>query len=116
MGVVGVLDRFQRRHRWAGLPLAVLWKFLDDEGTYLAALITYYGFLSLFPLLLLPPPPKSRGRMLSAGPMRFLPTEMSGFRLIAALSSLTSCRASSSSSATISRRRLSSLRSLLCCC
>ncbi|MEJ2869507.1 YhjD/YihY/BrkB family envelope integrity protein [Actinomycetospora sp. OC33-EN08] len=53
MGVVGGLDRFQRRHRWAGLPLAVLWKFLDDEGTYLAALITYYGFLSLFPLLLL---------------------------------------------------------------
>ncbi|MDL5154446.1 YihY/virulence factor BrkB family protein [Actinomycetospora termitidis] len=53
MGVVGVLDRFQRRHRWAGLPIAVLWKFLDDEGTYLAALITYYGFLSLFPLLLL---------------------------------------------------------------
>lgn len=53
MGVVGTIDRFQRRHRWAGLPIAVLWKFLDDEGTYLAALLTYYGFVSLFPLLLL---------------------------------------------------------------
>jgi membrane protein len=47
------LDRFQRRHRWAGLPLAVLYKFVDDQGNYLAALLTYYGFLSLFPLLLL---------------------------------------------------------------
>ncbi|WP_018332864.1 YihY/virulence factor BrkB family protein [Actinomycetospora chiangmaiensis] len=53
MGVVGRLDEYQRRHRWAGLPIAVLWKFIDDEATYLAALITYYGFLSLFPLLLL---------------------------------------------------------------
>jgi hypothetical protein len=35
------------------LPLAVVYKFLDDQGTYLAALITYYGFASLFPLLLL---------------------------------------------------------------
>lgn len=47
------LDRFQRRHRWAGLPLAVIYKFHDDQGIYLAALIAYYGFLSLFPLLLL---------------------------------------------------------------
>ncbi|MFC5064431.1 YihY/virulence factor BrkB family protein [Actinomycetospora atypica] len=53
MGVVGSLDRFQRRHPAAGFPIAVLWKFLDDEGTYMAALITYYGFLSIFPLLLL---------------------------------------------------------------
>lgn len=53
MGVVDRIDRFQRRHPWAGLPIAVVWKFVDDEGTYLAALITYYGFVSLFPLLLL---------------------------------------------------------------
>jgi membrane protein len=51
--VVSSLDRFQRRHRWAGFPLAVVYKFADDQGSYLAALITYYGFLSLFPLLLL---------------------------------------------------------------
>jgi inner membrane protein YhjD len=47
------LDAFQRGHTWAGLPLAVIYKFVDDQGGYLAALITYYGFLSLFPLLLL---------------------------------------------------------------
>jgi len=51
--MVGALDRFQRRHRWAGLPLAVGYKYADDQGGFLAALITYYGFLSLFPLLLL---------------------------------------------------------------
>lgn len=47
------LDRFQRRHSWLGLPLAVLYKLFDDRGPYLAALITYYAFVSLFPLLLL---------------------------------------------------------------
>ncbi|MBA2730060.1 MAG: YihY/virulence factor BrkB family protein, partial [Euzebyaceae bacterium] len=47
------LDQYQRQHRWAGFPIAVVYKFYDDQGTYLAALITYYGFLSLFPLLLL---------------------------------------------------------------
>jgi len=31
----------------------VLRKYLDDDGARVAALITYYGFLSLFPLLLL---------------------------------------------------------------
>ncbi|MGE0729105.1 MAG: YihY/virulence factor BrkB family protein [Acidimicrobiia bacterium] len=50
---MGWLDRFQRRHPWAAFPIAVVYKFFDDQGTYLAALITYYGFLSLFPLLLL---------------------------------------------------------------
>lgn len=53
MSALGRIDRFQRRHRWAGLPLAVVYKFVDDQGGYLAALITYYGFLSLFPLLLI---------------------------------------------------------------
>jgi membrane protein len=47
------LDAFQQRHGWAGFPLAVVYKFIDDQGGYLAALITYYGFLSVFPLLLL---------------------------------------------------------------
>jgi YihY family inner membrane protein len=53
MSVIERIDRFQRSHPRAGLPVAVLYKFLDDQGNYLAALITYYGFLSLFPLLLL---------------------------------------------------------------
>jgi YihY family inner membrane protein len=34
-------------------PAAVVVKFFDDKGAYLAALITHYGFLSLFPLLLI---------------------------------------------------------------
>jgi membrane protein len=53
MSMVSRADACQRRHRWAGLPLAVLYKFADDQGTYLAAQITYYGFVALFPLLLL---------------------------------------------------------------
>jgi membrane protein len=52
-GVAERLDRFQRRHPSLGFPIAVVYKFVDDQGIYLAALITYYGFLSLFPLLLL---------------------------------------------------------------
>jgi len=47
------LDLFQRRHRWAAFPLAVSYKYFDDYGGYLAALIAYYAFVSLFPLLLL---------------------------------------------------------------
>ena len=46
-------DEFQRRHAWLGFPLAVLYKFFDDFGTYLAAILTYYAFVSLFPLLLI---------------------------------------------------------------
>ena len=52
-GVVGAVDAYQQTHRWLGFPVAVIYKFGDDQGLYLAALITYYGFLSLFPMLLL---------------------------------------------------------------
>jgi YihY family inner membrane protein len=47
------LDAFQRRHRVLGFPIAVTYKYFDDQGNYLAALIAYYGFVSFFPLLLL---------------------------------------------------------------
>ena len=47
------LDAYQQRHPAAGFPLAVLYKYVDDTGNYLAALIAYYAFVSLFPLLLL---------------------------------------------------------------
>ena len=53
VAVTGHLDRFQRKHPWAGFPIAVLYKYFDDYGAYLAALLTYYAFVSLFPLLLL---------------------------------------------------------------
>lgn len=53
MTLIERLDRFQRSHKRAGRPIAVIYKFADDQGNYLAALIAFYGFLSLFPLLLL---------------------------------------------------------------
>ena len=52
MSLVARIDRFQRRYPKSGYPLAVAYKFVDDQGGYLAALCTYYAFLSLFPLLL----------------------------------------------------------------
>jgi membrane protein len=45
-------DGFQQRHRWLALPMAVIKKSSDDQGGNLAALVAYYGFFSLFPLLL----------------------------------------------------------------
>lgn len=52
MSAIERLDRFQRNHPRASLPVAVLYKFFDDQGTYLAAVIAYYGLLSIVPLLL----------------------------------------------------------------
>ena len=46
------LDTWQRRHAVAGFPVAVVRKFLDDRASSLAALVTYYAFFSVFPLLL----------------------------------------------------------------
>lgn len=46
------VDRWQRRHALGGLPLAVLKKFGEDRASSLAALIAYYAFFSLFPLVL----------------------------------------------------------------
>jgi len=46
------LDVWQRRHPPAAFVFAVVKKFGDDQGGDLAALVAYYGFLSLFPLLL----------------------------------------------------------------
>lgn len=53
MSMTARVDDYQRRHPAAGFPIAVLYKYFDDGGGYLAALIAYYSFLSLFPLLLL---------------------------------------------------------------
>jgi hypothetical protein len=51
--VIAWADRLQREHGVLGFPYAVVKKYGDDEGGRQAALITYYGFLSIFPLLLL---------------------------------------------------------------
>ncbi|HEY7136274.1 MAG TPA: YihY/virulence factor BrkB family protein [Acidimicrobiia bacterium] len=50
--LLGRLDEYQQRRRWLAFPLAVNKKFGDDQAGNLAALIAYYGFFSLFPLLL----------------------------------------------------------------
>jgi YihY family inner membrane protein len=47
------LDRYQQRHSALALPVAVVKKFGDDGANREAALIAYWGFFSLFPLLLL---------------------------------------------------------------
>lgn len=46
------LDEFQQRHRATAFGVAVVKKYSEDQGGYQAALLTYYGFLALFPLLL----------------------------------------------------------------
>lgn len=46
------LDRLQQRHRLLAFCVAVVKKYDEDETGHQAALLTYYGFLSLFPLLL----------------------------------------------------------------
>jgi YihY family inner membrane protein len=45
-------DRFQQRHRGLSFVMAAIKKFSDDQAGQLAALISYYAFVSLFPLLL----------------------------------------------------------------
>jgi uncharacterized BrkB/YihY/UPF0761 family membrane protein len=52
-GTVSRIDDFQRRHPAVGFPLAVVYKFFDDQGPYLAAILTYYAFIAIFPLLLI---------------------------------------------------------------
>ena len=46
------IDDLQRRWRVTSFLWSVQKKYSDDRGGYLAALVTYYGFLSIFPLLL----------------------------------------------------------------
>jgi membrane protein len=46
------IDQFQQRHRSLAIPYAVIKKYGDDEAGYHGALMAYYGFASLFPLLI----------------------------------------------------------------
>jgi membrane protein len=52
-GAVDRADAFQRRHPVIGYPVAVVYKFFDDQGVYLAAIVTYYAFVAIFPMLLI---------------------------------------------------------------
>ena len=53
VGAVSSVDEFQRRHPVLGFPLAVVYKYFDDQGPYLASALTYYAFIAIFPLMLL---------------------------------------------------------------
>lgn len=46
------LDAYQRHHRKAAIFYGVIKKYGEDEAGHKAALMAYYGFLSIFPLLL----------------------------------------------------------------
>ena len=50
---VNGLDGYQRRHSWLGMPIAVIYKYVDDHGNFLSAMLTFYAFVAIFPLLLL---------------------------------------------------------------
>jgi membrane protein len=50
--LVQAADDFQQRHRWLAFPVAVAKKFGEDQAGHRAALLAYYGFFSLFQLLL----------------------------------------------------------------
>jgi membrane protein len=50
--ILAAVDTWQRSHSAAAVPVAVLKKFGDDRASSLAALMAYYAFFSLFPLLL----------------------------------------------------------------
>jgi membrane protein len=49
---VKAFDRQQQAHKWLAIPMAVVRKFGDDQAGSLAALVAYYAFFSLLPLLL----------------------------------------------------------------
>ncbi|MGH2894993.1 MAG: ribonuclease BN, partial [Solirubrobacteraceae bacterium] len=52
MGPVRRFDEYQQKRKALGLAVAVVKKFGDDRGGNLAALVAYFAFFSLFPLLL----------------------------------------------------------------
>jgi membrane protein len=47
------LDRIQRSHTAIAFPVAVIKRYSDERVGKQAALVTYYAFLSLFPLLMI---------------------------------------------------------------
>ncbi|HEU5419676.1 MAG TPA: YihY/virulence factor BrkB family protein, partial [Streptosporangiaceae bacterium] len=51
--LVRAADRLQQGRPWLAVPIATWKKFSDDQAGNLAALIAYYAFASIFPLLLI---------------------------------------------------------------
>src|SRR6267378_4295038 len=50
--VMRKFDAIQKGNSFLGFVIGVVKKFGDDQAGYLAALVAYYAFFSLFPLLL----------------------------------------------------------------
>jgi membrane protein len=50
--LIRAVDRAQQARPWLAVPVATYKKFGDDQAGNLAALIAYYAFASIFPLLL----------------------------------------------------------------
>jgi membrane protein len=49
---IKTFDRFQQKRKHWAIPMAVIRKFGNDQAGNLAALMAYYAFFSIFPLLL----------------------------------------------------------------
>jgi membrane protein len=52
IGPIRTFDRYQQGRKGWAIPMAVIKKFGDDQAGNLAALVAYYAFFSIFPLLL----------------------------------------------------------------
>lgn len=50
--IIQGVDNYQRQHQAVGFIYSVIKKYGEDNGGYQSAVITYYGLLSLFPLLI----------------------------------------------------------------
>jgi len=51
-GLQARIDGFQRRHRTTGFTYAVGKRYAEDRGHWIASLISYYGFFSLYPAVI----------------------------------------------------------------
>lgn len=51
-GALDWLDSYQQRRPALGVPIAVIRKFIEDQSTNSAAMIAFWAFFSIFPLLL----------------------------------------------------------------
>ncbi len=51
-GLRGKVDALQRRHRTIGFTYAVFKRYSEDHGAWLGSLISYYGFFSLYPAVI----------------------------------------------------------------
>jgi uncharacterized BrkB/YihY/UPF0761 family membrane protein len=52
LGTSRMVDRLQANHGLIAFSYAAFKKYADDEGSRLAALLAYYSFISIFPLLI----------------------------------------------------------------